>query len=142
MKLLYIIVLLVLPCVLISMKCTKRDTDHCHYRFDFTNNSDKNVYVAVSYDYPDTSLNFQDPREDAFGDHIQANKTQDVYNPHNCIESILLDNAYEKMSIFVFDAELLETTSWRQVRQNYQVLKRYDYTLDELRSIDFKIVYP
>jgi endonuclease III-like uncharacterized protein len=48
----------------------------------------------------------------------------------------------DTLSIFVFDATLIQSTPWKQVKQNYMALKRYDYSHDELRNTDFSIDFP
>lgn len=136
------ILLILFPCLLLSMTCHKKETKHCHYRIYLTNYSDKGLYTVISYDYPDTSLNFQSPLLDGFGGVVPANGKSNIrYDESHCIESNILDNGYEKLSVFIFDAAVIESTPWSQVRQNYMVLKRLDYTLDELRDRKFELEY-
>jgi hypothetical protein len=124
------------------MTCRKKETEHCHYRLYLTNYSDKNLYTVISYDYPDTSLNFQEPISDALGGSVAPNNKNNIrHDESKCIESNILDNGYEKLSVFIFDAALVDSTPWSQVRQNYLVLKRLDYTLDELRDRKFELEY-
>jgi hypothetical protein len=142
MKTTRFILLLIFPCFLLSMKCSKKETDHCHWRLYLTNYSDKSLYTFISYDYPDTSLNFQRPLFDGFDGSVPPNKRNNIrYDETHCIESNILDNGYEKLSVFIFDAAMVDTTPWPEVRQNYLVLKRLDYTLDELRERNFELEY-
>ena len=136
------ILLILFPCFLLSMTCREKETKHCHYRLYLTNYSDKDIYTVISYDYPDTSLNFQAPLLDPFGSSVRPDYKSEIrFDETHCIESNILDNGYEKLSVFIFDAALVDSTPWSQVRQNYMVLKRLDYTLDELRERKFELEY-
>jgi hypothetical protein len=44
--------------------------------------------------------------------------------------------------IFIFDAAIVDTTPWETIKKNYLILKRYDLTLKELDSLNFKVIYP
>ena len=145
MKIPRAILLILFPCFLFSMTCDKKElnTNSCHHSFQFNNQSDKLLYLVISYDYPDTGMNFQRPIFNRLTDYASPGKLETYVNySDKCIEDIMLNNAYEKMSIFVFDAKLVDSTPWTQVRQNYMVLKRYDYSIDELRNCNFSIDYP
>ena len=49
---------------------------------------------------------------------------------------------FEKVMVFVFDAQVLETTPWDTVKAKYLVLKRYDLSLQDLESMNWTITYP
>jgi hypothetical protein len=141
MKTTRLILLIIFPSLLLSMKCVKHkgDTADCHYRMRLNNNSNTSVYAGISYDYPDTSLNFQRRNYNGLDGYTSAHSS--TYFPEseaNCLESGFRYSG-QKMSIFLFDAALIEDTPWSVVRQNYMVYKRLDFTLDELRSMDFII---
>jgi len=121
---------------LLSMKCVKGY--ECNSIFYFRNGTDKPIYMLVTYDYPDTSMNFQNPRYERYTHKIAANTKREI-RTNNCIENIILNSPGKKMSMFVFDAKLVDTTPWPQIKQNYQVLKRFDYTLEEMESADWNI---
>ena len=145
MKTTHIILLLIIPCFFLSMTCEKKNTKNCHIKLEFKNSSDKELLVVLSYDYPDTSINFQNPLSDyTFSGYIMPNKTDYIRNAASnmCIESILSDYSYEKVSLFIFDADVVDSIPWSQIRQHYQVLHRYDFTLDELRALGWHIDYP
>jgi hypothetical protein len=137
-----IILLMLFSCFLLSMTCRKRATENCHYEIRMQNDSDIPIYVFLSYDYPDTGLNFQRPGIDRLSNRASAHNWCDIRDETDCIESKINYNGAEKLTVFIFDGKLIDTTPWQQVRQNYQVLKRYNYTVEELKALDFKLVYP
>lgn len=142
MKTHWLILLLLLSCFLFSMTCRKRATDSCHYNIRIHNNSDIPIHTFISYDYPDTGLNFQRPGIDRLSNSTGPHNWSDIRDETECIESKMNYNRAEKLTVFVFDRKLIDTTPWQQIRQNYQVLKRYYYTVDELKALNFELVYP
>ncbi|AEV99148.1 hypothetical protein A4D02_11320 [Niastella koreensis] len=134
-----VFLLVLLPFFFLSMTCRK-ESDGCHYSLWLNNTTNMPVYVVSSYDYPDTSINFQNPL--IAGNYVSPHtRTVFISEDNRCIEDkIEMFSPGHKLSIFVFEAERLHyDTSWAQIRQNYQVLKRYDYTADELRNTNFSI---
>lgn len=137
------ILLLLIPCFFLAMTCIKKDTEHCHHKVYMNNHTDKPVYAMYSFNYPDTSITFQNPALFPNNYKIDEYGRKAIYSERTCIEYMIQhDNPAEVFTVFVFDAEVLETTPWEQVKQNYMVLKRYDYSLDELRNTDFSIDFP
>jgi FPC/CPF motif-containing protein YcgG len=137
MKVTPIVLLLLFTGMTLSMKCIK-ETDDCHYYITLNNQSDKRVYLVVTYDYPDTSMNFQNPRYHSDLYQIAA-KSNDWIKSGPCIESNINNSPGKKISLFIFDAELVDATPWNQVRQNYQVLKRMDLTAEEIDNAHYSI---
>ena len=142
MKSTCVFLLVLLPFFFLSMTCRK-ESDICHYGLWLNNKTDKPVYVVASFDYPDTSINFQNP---LLGDNniVWPHQRTDFLREGHCLENdIEVLSPGHKLSIFVFDADQLKyDSSWTQIRQNYQVLKRFDYTVDELRNTNFSIDFP
>jgi hypothetical protein len=124
------------------MTCRKRDKDNCHYKIRIQNDSDIPIYTFLSYDYPDTGFNFQRPAFDRLSNHTLPHQTSYIRDESECIESKMYYNGAEKLTVFVFDEKLIDTTPWSQIRQNYQLLKRYTYTKEELQALNFELVYP
>lgn len=44
--------------------------------------------------------------------------------------------------IYIFDKDTLKTVSWDQIRDDYNVLRRYDLTLEDLEAMNWIIEYP
>lgn len=137
-----LILLLLLSCFLLSMTCRKRETGGCHYTIRIHNDSDIPIHTFISYDYPDTGLNFQRPGIDRLSNSTTPHNWSDIRDETECVESKMDYNGAEKLTVFVFDKNLIDTTSWSQIRQNYQVLKRHSYTLDDLKALNFELEYP
>ena len=132
MKITQTALLLLTSCMLLSSTCKKDDPDTFCKHLKINNNTDKPVYTLYSYDYPDTSLNFQSPRINPNARRLGPQSKQNIDDTHDCVGSDLSNPVIQKLSVFVFDAQLVDTIPWDQVRQRYLVQKRFDLTLDDL----------
>ena len=57
-------------------------------------------------------------------------------------EQIVDELIADTLSIYIFSKAVYHDTSWSNVRSGYQVLKRYDLSIENLKQLDFKIPYP
>jgi hypothetical protein len=48
----------------------------------------------------------------------------------------------DTLMIYVFDAHVLENTTWDTVKAEYLVLKRYDLSLKDIQKLNWAITYP
>lgn len=140
------ILLLLLSGFLLSSKCYKEDPlPPCILKLD--NKTNKALYVLVSFDYPDTSLNFQNPRVNPNTNNIDAYSTGTIKPDRylSCLDGYFDSSStmfVEKISVYVFDAALVNSTPWSQVRQNYQVLKRFDLGKNDIINNNYTLTLP
>jgi hypothetical protein len=71
---------------------------------------------------------------------VEAHSIQKNY--YGAPSTGLFDNKVDTLSVYIFDAQVLETTPWDTVKANYLVLKRYDLSLDDLNRLNWIITYP
>ncbi len=101
-------------------------------------------YVSFDNLYPDTSLYDPNPALSPETNKVLAGETSKsvlrlrgnwdgYFNNHIPLDTLM---------IFVYDAEVLENTTWDTVKANYMVLKRYDLSLKDLESMNWTITYP
>ena len=50
-------------------------------------------------------------------------------------------NNHEKLALFIFSKQVVDTTPWDKIRKDYLILKRYDLDLKTLDSLNWRIVY-
>lgn len=132
MKTTNIVLLLALSCFL-SLGCNEKETPYCN-GLKLDNKTSKDVYVIISYDYPDTSLNFQSPRVNPASARIGARTKTEIKARYNyiCVDTYFNGRPNDTLSIFVFDAALVDTTPWINIRQNYRIMKRFDVGKDDV----------
>jgi hypothetical protein len=98
----------------------------------------------MSYDYPDTGLNFQspftNPIKNKVGPHSKG-VIKDVYN-FNCADTYFEYFPKDTLSFFVFDAALVDTTPWIKIRQNYQIMKRFEIGKNEAINNNYTLSLP
>jgi hypothetical protein len=132
------VLLLLLSCFLLSSTCSKRK--ECP-QLVMDNRTDNKIYYHYSYDYPDTSINFQGRRIEGPWFTAEAQqKTKTYQNAEGtCLEEFFSNYSIQKLSVFVFDAAVVDTTPWEKIRQDYKVLKRLDLSLDDLSNNNYVI---
>lgn len=47
----------------------------------------------------------------------------------------------DTLSVFVLHTDTLNKYSWKEIRDSYMILKRYDLSLDDLKQLDFRVTY-
>lgn len=112
------------------------------YGISFSNKSSSTVrYTFVKPGggklYPDTLLPDTKPR----GINVPSNEVEATYlkvkyeDFFNAIPS-------DTMSFFVFDDSIFQNTDWTIIKEQYKVLRRYDMSLQDLKSLNFRVAYP
>ena len=126
--------------ILVLSSCDTKNS-YFDYRLKVINNSDKTIYAENSAAYPDTSLIFtispfnHNPDKAAPGETIsivRGGSWEEAFN----------ENIHQKLIIFIFDAAIADSTPWETIKKNYLILKRYDLTLKDIDSLNFKVIYP
>lgn len=122
------------------------DRKNCHKTIAIVNRTDRDIYVQGQRAYPDTlsMVHTTSPVSNAYYFKVAAHETSDrPLANRDCWESdfgtALLPS--DTLMIFIFDADVVENTSWESVTNDYMVLKRYDLSLEDLERMDWMISY-
>ena len=145
-----VIIILLFSWICISNTCKKVDSANCHYSIEFSNNSEKKLRVRGTIHHP---LGHPEPfdieklsytaQAEMYIVNIGEQNNRSAMWSKDCHEIIFKrDTNYGTVFVYVFDAEVIENTSWDVVARDYLVLKRYDLTLEDLKRLDWKITYP
>lgn len=143
MKVINIILSLLISAILYA--CGEKEVN-CHKTINFNNNTFDTVYVAASYQYPDT-LSFKgipNPKLDPNHTKVLPGETNSrVLWRRDCIELAFKDLiASDTLMIYVFDANTIETTPWDSIKTQNLIFKRYDLSLSDLQQMGWSISYP
>lgn len=138
-----ILIYVVLIFILIS--CNATNTDNCHKIITIINNSDKTIYVSNTGRYPETDftkiignpLLSGAPKTDANKSNLYG-----IVNGGECFENTFPRFESGIMQVFLFEATILESKGWDYMKTNNLVLKRYQFTLQELKNNNWTITYP
>lgn len=111
------------------------------YKFRIINNSEKALYFDRSVSdrykvYPDTL--------------ISETKVQLRVSPHTTsyqgglisTEEVFKKYSIDTLSIYFFDADIVDNYSWETIREEYKILKRYDLSIEDIQLLDYEIPYP
>ena len=110
------------------------------YDLEIHNNTDKtiNIYFADGETYyPDTLL----PEANKRLKEAKLNKT---HYETSMVQwgKILKKLPKDTLSIFIFSTDTLNKYSWKEVRRDYKILRRYDLSIQDLELLDYKVYYP
>lgn len=128
--------------VLSAAKCNKLPFVDRFYDIAVLNNSFDTIYSGLGlgssfHQYPDTTLPTNKPAlSNIFPQqisHFDFRKSQD-----EIIKELIADT----LSFYIFSKSIYEDSTWSNVRSDYQVLQRYDLSLENLKQLNFKIPYP
>jgi len=145
-----IIKILLSALICLATTCHPREGENCHYSIKFSNNSEKNLRVNsihLSVLHPDPLDIKKQLSYTAIGkwykveSGVQDNRS--AIAGSFCIEDNFKNESFlDTISVYVFDAELIENIEWEVVARDYLVLKRYDLSWSDLKRLDWRITYP
>jgi len=113
----------------------------CHnemYRQIYINNqSGKDIYYGISFEYPDTGLIVTTNRPGKNGNISQKIKKGDQGSTP---AGILGVNSTGQ--IFIFDADTIEKLPWDSIVKHKRYIRRYQFTKNDLEKSNWTITYP
>jgi hypothetical protein len=127
-------ILVVLSIIFCSASCEKL-VDHA-YIIKIQNNSNDTVQFYESYNYPDTLIDVTKPRLKM----VYPSKYSSLESKKDWDE--VLVSPKDTISIFILSKDTVDKYSWDKIRSDYNVLKRYDLSLDDLEKRSWTITYP
>ncbi len=128
--------------VICSYACVKQPFVDKFYTIIVTNNSSKKirVYLAdenASKQYPDTALPTSKPALQNMG------KGESCYfDSKTSWEENLKKLPSDTLSVYFISNDDYENEQWDSLRINYKILKRFDLSIENLKSNNYNISYP
>ncbi len=110
---------------------------------EFENNSRTVVMVTFQYTFPDTTI--QDRERIDYVDTLGANRSMKIPTASSVrrwADHISEMNSNSTIMVYVFSQDTIDNYQWEEIQENYNILKRYDLTIEELESQNWKITYP
>lgn len=101
------------------------------------NNSNSIISYLVGYSYPDTII--PDQYNNLVG--VKAMDKGD-YQSKKDWDAVFAEKNASKISFFFFSPDTIAKYGWNTVRSNYKVLKRADFTLQELKNGSYTVSFP
>jgi hypothetical protein len=104
------------------------------------NVSEKAIYVSWTRDNSDTSLNqITNP---TYNPQIEKVAAHSIQKDYYSAPSKAIFKHIDTLTVFVFDAQVVESTPWDTVKARDLVLKRYNLSLDDLNKLQWLLTYP
>ena len=129
-KMMNLFALFALFVALSATTCTKNEY---HRYIHLQNNSNKPIYFLGTFSFPDTTLLSEKYKP------VKAYKL--MPSEKNIIETKVF--AYNPtLQVFIFDATIIEQEPWDSIVKKYKVLKRYQFTKQEIENRDWTVTYP
>jgi hypothetical protein len=125
--------------VTMGSTCRKNSPD-CHVWYTIKNNSDNAIYFEWTRDSALALISYNPGSSPAEYKCDPKQRKNDTRN--GCYETEILLSSTKKIYIFIFDAQIIETVPWETVKQSHMLLKRYDFTKEQLDSAKWIINYP
>ena len=120
--------------VLSSVSCQKL-FDHA-YIIKIQNNSKDTIQFYASYNYPDTSMDVTKPLLKM----VYPSKYSSLESKKQW-DNVLVAPS-DTISIFILSKDTLDKYDWAKIRNDYNILKRYDLSLEELKRQSWIVTYP
>lgn len=135
--------------LMFSVSCRKVENHpDCHHFLTIINNESFTFYANWDCIYPDT-LSFADrfpsPLLNPHRYEVPSGttNTEAVRNVDNCLEVPINTDVIcpsDTIMIYLFRKDSLEANPWEN--NPNLVLKRYDFTIEELNAINWTLIYP
>lgn len=141
-KMLLYPIVVVLVIFFYAGSCDKPPLVERFYSIEISNNSIDTIcpYLALGEgltQYPDTTL----PSERPALVKIAPNK-RFYYDSRKTWNQRIDELAADTLSIFIIDGGFYRDSSWSVIRDHYLILKRFDLSVSDLKSIKWKVSYP
>jgi hypothetical protein len=138
MKKIKIIIMLLISLVLLATQC---ENENCHNVIPFANNSDRTLYVYSKRTPPfDTILEVNPPltSPNSFYKVLpnSMSTTCTYMDKKNCYDN------FSKVIIFILDEQVVTTIAPYIIERDYMILRRYDFTPDDLQILNWEGPYP
>ena len=113
------------------------------YGIKIINNSNVEIMVTAGcskfgmYSYPDTILPVSRPSL------ISVGTSNYNYLDHSFSwEEVIEELPSDTLSIYVFEKKEVSELGWKQIRTDYKVLIRKEYSSEDLTNMNYTITYP
>ncbi len=131
----------ILWCFLMISCGSEKDTTNCHVAVTIRNSSSKVIYFSSASDVPQIPAGANPQTSGEYFKISPGASKQDIFGrDRGCYEDLFKENN-NKLYYLIYDEQVLLNNSWEDVVVNDMVLKRYSFTLEEMKAANWIIVY-
>ena len=116
------------------------------YRLQIKNNSNLDIYVKSAENYVpinDTTRVYMNYWPVNMPDEYKVFSLNSIcYRVTSPWEKVFKYRNTDTVTFYIFNANILENTSWDEVRSKYLVLQKYNISLKDFEFLNWVITYP
>jgi hypothetical protein len=105
------------------------------------NNSNDTLDFVTQFNYPDTSL-MNSQTSSARACIVYPNSENKLSEFKGWENTIKKENPNETLIIVVYSLDTLQKYSFSQIQMDYNILKRYDLSIEQLKAMNWTVIYP
>ena len=114
-------------------------------RLHIVNQSHKPIYAYFCTNYPATTI-IDNPTENTSFPIKQGNSeffpNCVILNKTGSWEHFFKEKSEDfRLHVFIFDANIMENVSWKDIKKEYLILKRFDLSEKELKDTKWDVLY-
>lgn len=114
---------------------------HGDDRLTIVNKSNAKIASFLQYNYPDTSI--QPQNTPGFNAISVEPFSENVHLTFVKWEKLIpQNNSQNTLMLFIYSADTIMAKRWTEIQAEYNILKRYDLTLEQLKNQNWKVIYP
>jgi len=134
---------LVLVCICYFFSGCERDRRGDPIELFVKNFSLDTVYFITQFNYPDTSLiDYKMATSEIRGTKVLPHSTGVFLSLTGWERDIKMRNAEETLIVIVYSLDTMQLYPFEQIQSEYNILRRYDLTIEQLRALEWTVSYP
>ena len=117
-----------------------------HDYIKVNNKSSSTIYFEGDVNYPDSNLitnhGYSSVIDDSGSNKLSPQESGLIYLVGCGEDQYNSNNINRKIMVFIYDANVVENTPWKEVVSNNLYIKRYDLNYSDLESMGWEVNYP
>lgn len=137
------ILIFIIP--ILGLQCKKDKFNGYDLRFKVQNNSSNTIsYFDNANNYPDTSISYISDQFLKANDYysITPEKNRIIYTTGTSWEQIFNQAPEGIVMLYIINTDLIKNNPWDSIQNQYNILARYDLSIEDLKHRNFTIEYP
>lgn len=106
------------------------------------NNTSDTVIFVTQYNYPDTTLINYRSNYEIDATTVNPYSKSLFYDFLGWEKYIIERNPNETLIIVVYSLDTMQKYSFQQIQSDYNILKRYDLNVNQLKAMSWTVTYP
>jgi hypothetical protein len=121
--------------------CDPDSDGHWDGRLTIVNNTNDTILSFLQFNFPDTLILDQDaPESNAI--MVPPKSSGKHYSSIKWEDRISILNSHNTVMIFINSYDTILKYPWSQIQMEYNILYRYDLSVDDLKELNWIINYP